>query len=93
MLNEADGIECAMPEGAFYVYPSCAGMIGRTTPGGETLANDEDVARYFLEAQGVAVVFGGAFGPRALLPHLLRHLHRGADRACARIQRAAGALS
>ena len=80
MLNEADGIECATPEGAFYVYPSCAGMIGRTTPGGETLANDEDVARYFPGGRGRGGRVRGGVRPGALLPHLLRHLHRGADR-------------
>ena len=93
MLNEADGIECATPEGAFYVYPSCAGMIGRTTPGGETLANDEDVARYFLEAQGVAVVFGGAFGLEPYFRISYATSTEALTEACARIQRAAGALS
>ena len=62
MLNQADGLECLTPQGAFYVYPSCTGMIGRTTPGGEVLTSDFDVAKYFLEAEGVAVVFGEAFG-------------------------------
>ena len=93
MLNEADGIECATPEGAFYVYPSCAGMIGRTTPGGETLANDEDVARYFLEAQGVAVVFGGAFGLEPYFRISYATSTEALTEACARIQRAVGALS
>ncbi|MGA0393547.1 MAG: pyridoxal phosphate-dependent aminotransferase, partial [Rhodospirillales bacterium] len=56
MLNQANGINCPNPEGAFYVYPSCAGMIGKTTPDGKTLSNDEDVVTYLLEAEGVAVV-------------------------------------
>jgi aspartate aminotransferase len=62
MLNEAPGITCATPEGAFYVYPSCAGLIGKKTPLGKLLATDSDVATYFLEAEGVAVVQGEAFG-------------------------------
>ena len=56
------GITCATPEGAFYVYPSCAGLIGKRTPQGKTLATDTDVATYFLETEGVAVVQGEAFG-------------------------------
>ncbi len=66
MLNEAEGIDCQTPEGAFYVYPSCAGTMGKTTPDGKTLETDEDFATYLLEAEGVAVVFGAAFG---LSPH------------------------
>ena len=69
------------------------GMIGRTTPGGETLANDEDVARYFLEAQGVAVVFGGAFGLEPYFRISYATSTEALTEACARIQRAAGALS
>ena len=92
MLNQADGIECATPEGAFYVYPSCAGMIGRKTPGGETLENDEDVARYLLEAVGVAVVFGAAFGLEPYFRISYATSTEALEEACARIQRAAGAL-
>ena len=93
LLNEADGIECATPEGAFYVYPRCAGMIGRKTPEGETLESDEDVARYLLEAEGVAVVHGAAFG---LEPHFRISYATSTEalaEACLRIQRAARALS
>ena len=93
MLNEAAGIECATPEGAFYVYPSCAGMIGRTTPEGTRLESDEDVARYLLEAEGVAVVHGAAFG---LEPHFRISYATSTEalaEACLRIQRAAHALS
>ena len=93
MLNEADGIECATPEGAFYVYPSCVGMIGRKTPGGETLTNDEDVARYLLEAEGVAVVFGAAFGLEPYFRISYATSSEALIEACTRIQRAAGALS
>ena len=93
MLNGAQGIRCSVPDGAFYVYPSCAGMIGRRTPAGAVLETDEDVATYLLEAEGVAVVHGAAFGlspffriSYATSTELLRD-------ACTRIQRACAALS
>ena len=79
MLNQAEGITCPTPEGAFYVYPSCAGLIGKKTPKGKVLADDSDVATYLLEAEGVAVVQGEAFGLSPQLPHLLRDLDRGAE--------------
>ena len=62
MLNRAPGIRCPTPEGAFYVYPSVAGLIGAATPEGRVIATDEDFCRELLEAEGVAVVFGAAFG-------------------------------
>lgn len=62
MLNAAEGISCPVPEGAFYVYPSISGVIGKTTPGGMVIENDEMFASQLLEATGVAVVFGAAFG-------------------------------
>jgi aspartate aminotransferase len=62
MLNQATGIKCPTPEGAFYVYPSCAGTIGKTAPSGRTINNDEEFAAELLEAEGVAVVHGAAFG-------------------------------
>ncbi|MEM8917151.1 MAG: pyridoxal phosphate-dependent aminotransferase, partial [Pseudomonadota bacterium] len=62
MLNAAEGISCHKPEGAFYVYPSCAGCIGKTTPGGKVIESDEDFVTYLLEDAGVAVVHGAAFG-------------------------------
>lgn len=61
-LNKIPGITCAKPEGAFYVYPSCAGLIGKVTPEGKVLQTDEDVCNYFLNSEGVAVVFGAGFG-------------------------------
>ena len=66
MLNEADGISCATPQGAFYVYPSCAGVIGKKTRDGHLIESDEDFAAALLEETGVATVFGAAFG---LSPH------------------------
>ena len=61
-LNAIDGVTCPVPEGAFYVYPSIAGLIGKTTPAGSVIGNDEDFATALLAEQGVAVVFGAAFG-------------------------------
>jgi aspartate aminotransferase len=65
-LNAIDGIDCAVPEGAFYVYPSIAGLIGKTSAGGRIIATDEDFVTALLEEADVAVVFGAAFG---LAPH------------------------
>jgi len=62
MLNGADGISCPIPDGAFYVYPSIRGCIGKTTPSGARIANDADFATELLKSTGVAVVFGAAFG-------------------------------
>jgi aspartate aminotransferase len=62
MLNAAEGISCPVPEGAFYVYPSVAGCIGKTSAGGVKIDNDETFAKALLEEKGVAVVFGAAFG-------------------------------
>jgi len=62
MLNEAEGITCPTPDGAFYVYPSVAGLIGKTTPSGFKIVDDEAFATALLNDTGVAVVFGAAFG-------------------------------
>ncbi len=62
MLNAAEGISCPTPEGAFYVYPSVAECIGKTSSGGTKITDDETFATALLEEQGVAVVFGAAFG-------------------------------
>ena len=62
LLNKAPGLRCPTPEGAFYVYPSCAGVIGKRTPDGKRIENSEDFGRYLLESVGVAVVHGSAFG-------------------------------
>jgi aspartate aminotransferase len=93
MLNKAEGIHCPKPEGAFYVYPSCAGMIGKRTPDGKTLQTDEDVATYLLESVGVAVVHGSAFG---LSPHFRISYATSTEAlrdACTRIQKACAALT
>jgi aspartate aminotransferase len=93
MLNQASGIECTTPTGAFYVYPSVAGLIGKTTPDGMTLAGDADVVTYFLESEGVAAVHGEAFG---LSPYFRVSYAAATDlleEACRRIQRACAALT
>ena len=87
MLNEAEGISCARPEGAFYVYPSCAGAIGKKTPGGATIENDEDFARELLEAEGVAAVFGAAFGLAPFFRVSYAASTEELKEACIRIQR------
>jgi aspartate aminotransferase len=93
MLNDVPGLSCATPEGAFYVYASCAGVIGKTTPGGETIASDDDFITYLLEVEGVAAVQGSAFG---LSPYLRISYATATDllkEACARIQSACAALT
>ena len=86
-LNAIDGVTCPTPEGAFYVYPSIAGLIGKRTPAGTVITDDEVFARALLEDTGVAVVFGAAFG---LSPNF-RISYATSDaalaEACARIQR------
>jgi aspartate aminotransferase len=92
MLNKAKGLHCPRPDGAFYVYPSCAGAIGRTTPHGKRIANDGDFVEYLLESEGVAVVQGAAFG---LSPHFRISYATSTEaltEACTRIQRACAAL-
>jgi aspartate aminotransferase len=92
MLNEIDGLECHTPEGAFYVYPSCAGAIGRKTPQGKLLETDGDFVTYLLEAEGVAAVPGEAFG---LSPHFRVSYATATDileQACNRIGKACAAL-
>jgi len=61
-LNNIDGISCDTPPGAFYVYPSCFGIIGKRTPKGDIIATDEDLMNFLLETEGVAGVHGAAFG-------------------------------
>jgi aspartate aminotransferase len=93
MLNQASGLSCATPEGAFYVYPSCEGLIGKKTPSGKVIENDEDFVTELLEAEGVAAVHGEAFG---LSPHFRISYATATDvleDACQRIQRFCGSLS
>jgi len=92
MLNKAPGIRCPKPEGAFYVFPSCAGTIGRKTPQGATIATDQDFVAYLLEAEGVAVVQGSAFGLAPYFRISYATSTEALKEACARIQRACQAL-
>jgi len=92
-LNKIPGLHCPLPEGAFYVYPSCAGLLGKKTPQGEVIETDEDFVKYLLAAEGVAVVHGDAFG---LAPHFRISYATGTDtlvEACKRIERACLALT
>ncbi|GBF59435.1 aspartate aminotransferase [Candidatus Phycosocius bacilliformis] len=93
MLNQATGLSCPKPEGAFYVYPSCAGLIGKTTPTGVVIANDEDFARELLEAEGVAVVHGAAFGGSPAFRISYATSTEQLEEACRRIQRFCASLS
>jgi aspartate aminotransferase len=92
MLNQANGIECAVPEGAFYVYPSCAGVIGRTTPAGKLIETDDDFVLYLLESEGVACVQGSAFGLSPYFRISYATATTLLEEACGRIQRACAAL-
>ncbi|MFO7478530.1 MAG: pyridoxal phosphate-dependent aminotransferase [Methyloceanibacter sp.] len=93
MLNQAKGISCPKPEGAFYVYPSCAGTIGKTTGGGKLIGNDEDFATLLLEEEGVAVVHGAAFGLSPFFRISYATGIKALEEACRRIQRFCGNLS
>ncbi|MBA3519231.1 MAG: pyridoxal phosphate-dependent aminotransferase [Rhizobiales bacterium] len=93
MLNQANGIKCPSPEGAFYVYPSCAGTIGKKAPSGRRIETDEDFVTELLDAEGVAVVHGSAFG---LGPNFRVSYATSTDlleEACSRIQRFCNSLS
>ena len=92
MINDVPGLECPTPEGAFYVYPSCQGLMGKKTPDGKTLKSDLDVSTYLLESVGVAVVHGEAFG---LSPYFRISYATSDDvliEACNRIKKACEAL-
>lgn len=93
MLNQAKGISCPSPEGAFYVYPSCAGTIGKKTKDGKVINNDLDFVSALLDEEGVAVVHGEAFG---LSPHFRISYATSTEeltKACERIQRFCASLS
>ena len=87
MLNQANGIQCPMPEGAFYVYPSCAGLMGKTAPNGTKMETDEDFVTALLEAEGVAVVHGSAFGLGPNFRISYATSTEALTEACERIQR------
>ena len=87
MLNQATGIECPSPEGAFYVYPSCAALIGKTAPSGKVIETDADFVTELLEAEGVAVVHGSAFGQGPNFRISYATSTEALTEACERIQR------
>ncbi|MFZ0426344.1 MAG: pyridoxal phosphate-dependent aminotransferase [Xanthobacteraceae bacterium] len=92
MLNQANGLQCPKPEGAFYVYPSCAGTMGKTAPNGKKLATDEDFVTELLEAEGVAVVQGTPFGVGPAFRISYATATSALEEACTRIQRFCGNL-
>lgn len=92
MLNQANGIRCPKPEGAFYVYPSCSGTIGKTAPTGKKLATDEDFVTELLETEGVAVVQGTPFGLGPAFRISYATATSALEEACTRIQRFCGNL-
>jgi aspartate aminotransferase len=92
MLNDAPGLSCPTPEGAFYVYPDASGCIGKTTPKGETIRTDEDLINYFLDEGRVAAVHGGAFGLSPAFRISYATSEEVLKTACTRIQEACAAL-
>jgi aspartate aminotransferase len=92
MLNQAKGITCPRPEGAFYVFPSCEGTIGKTSAGSRRIANDEDFVTALLEEEGVAVVQGSAFGMAPYFRISYATSTEALEEACTRIQRFCGGL-
>ncbi len=92
MLNQASGIHCPTPEGAFYVYPSVEGLIGKTAPSGKVIETDEDFAVELLETEGVAVVHGAAFGLSPFFRISYATSEDVLEDACGRIQRFCGNL-
>lgn len=92
MLNQATGIDCPTPEGAFYVYPSCAKLIGKKTPEGKVINSDEDFVSELLQAEAVAVVHGSAFGLGPAFRISYATSEKLLEEACLRIQRFCASL-
>ena len=92
MLNQATGIKCPTPEGAFYVYPSCEGCLGKTTPKGKLIETDKDFVEALLEEEGVAVVHGEAFGLAPFFRISYATSTENLVKACERIQRFCASL-
>ncbi|WOF74744.1 pyridoxal phosphate-dependent aminotransferase [Parvibaculaceae bacterium PLY_AMNH_Bact1] len=93
MLNQATGLKCPTPEGAFYVYPSCEGLIGKKTPDGKVIESDEDFAIALIEAEGVSVVHGAAFGLSPFFRISYATSTEALTEACERIQRFCASLT
>jgi aspartate aminotransferase len=92
MLNDAPGLSCPLPEGAFYVYPDATGVIGKITPKGQKIATDEDLIAYFLDEARVAAVHGAAFGLSPAFRVSYATSEEVLKKACTRIQEACAAL-
>lgn len=92
MLNQAKGLSCPTPEGAFYVFPSCEGAIGKTSPSGKVIAGDEDFVTELLAVEGVAAVHGSAFGSSPFFRISYATATSALEDACTRIQRFCGNL-
>ncbi|MCJ8238614.1 pyridoxal phosphate-dependent aminotransferase [Peteryoungia algae] len=92
MLNQASGIVCPKPEGAFYVYPSCAALIGKTAPSGKVIATDEDFVMELLATEGVATVHGSSFGLGPNFRVSYATSNEKLEEACSRIQRFCASL-
>lgn len=92
MLNDAPGLECPVPEGAFYVYPDASGVIGKMTPDGKPIATDEDFTNYLLDSVRVAAVHGTAFGLAPAFRISYAESEEVLREACTRIQQACAAL-
>ncbi len=92
MLNQASGLHCPKPEGAFYVYPSCAGLLGKAAPTGKVIETDEDFAKELLAAEAVAVVHGAAFGLSPFFRISYATSTAVLEDACTRIQRFCASL-
>ncbi len=92
MLNQAKGLSCPTPEGAFYVYPSCAGAIGKSSPTGRTIASDEDFVSELLGCEGVAAVHGAAFGLSPFFRISYATATDALEEACQRVQRFCASL-
>ncbi len=92
MLNDAPGLDCPVPEGAFYVYPDAGGLIGKTTPKGQKITTDEELIGYFLDEAKVAAVHGGAFGLSPAFRISYATSEEVLKKACTRIQEACSAL-
>lgn len=92
MLNQANGLSCPTPEGAFYVYPSCEELIGKTTPSGQQIRNDEDFVTALLADEGVAAVHGAAFGLEPFFRVSYATSNAALEDACERIQRFCNSL-
>ena len=92
ILKQSNGLRCATPGGAFYLYVDCRGVLGKRTPQGKRLANDEDFVTYLLDSQGVAAVHGAAFGMSPFFRISYALATEQLEDACTRIQRACGEL-